>query len=162
MNTFRYNIHRAGLFDMGFKGPNFTWKRGSIWERLDRMLVNDAWFNHFLLTFVTHLSLDGSDHRPILISITSTDYYSSPLPFRYLNMWAAHPSYSNYIVDLWKGIKIAKALRGWRWNTFRNVHAIVQKAEDEVKALENGGQLGIEEEKKLLRKKNNLLSANDY
>ncbi|XP_020596871.1 uncharacterized protein LOC110036703 [Phalaenopsis equestris] len=142
----------------------------------NRMLVNDAWFNHFLLTFVTHLSLAGSDHRPILISITSTDNYSSPLPFRYLNMWAAHPSYSNYIVDLWKGvshpdplvqlsllqIKIAKALRGWSWNTFGNVNATVQKAEDEVKALENGGQLGIEEEKKLLIAQNNLLSVIDY
>ncbi|XP_020588365.1 uncharacterized protein LOC110030131 [Phalaenopsis equestris] len=166
----------AGLFDLGFKGPNFTWKRGSIWERLDRMLVNDAWFNHFLLTFVTHLSLVGSDHRPILISITSTDSYSSPLPFRYLNMWVAHPSYSNYIAGLWKGvshldplvklsllqIKTVKALRGWSWNTFGNVHATVQKAKDEVKALENGGHLGIEEEKKLLIAQNNLLSAIDY
>ncbi|XP_020598796.1 uncharacterized protein LOC110038335 [Phalaenopsis equestris] len=91
-------------------------------------------------------------------------------------MWAAHPSYNNYIADLWKGIshsdpliklsllqiKIAKALKSWSWNTFGNVHTTVQKAEEEVKALERGGQLGIEEEKKLLTAQNYLLSAIDY
>ncbi|XP_020586251.1 uncharacterized protein LOC110028653 [Phalaenopsis equestris] len=150
MNTFRDNIHRAGLFDLGFKGPNFTWKRGSIWERLDRMLVNDAWFNYFLLSFVTHLSLAGLDHRPILMSITSTDNYSSPSPLD-ISTCGLH------ILHI-----IAKALRGWSWNTFGNVHATVQKVEGEVKALENGGLLGIEEEKKLLIAHNNVLSAIDY
>ncbi|XP_020599664.1 uncharacterized protein LOC110039059 [Phalaenopsis equestris] len=156
MNTFSDNIYRDGLFDLGFKGPTFTWKRGAIWERLDRLLVNDAWFSHFLLTLFTHLSLAGSDHRPILISITSTDNYNSCPPFRYLNMWAAHPSYNKYIADLWKGvshrdpfvklsllqIKIVRALRSWSWETFGNVHAKFQEAEDEVKNLEQGEYIG--------------------
>ncbi|XP_020581221.1 uncharacterized protein LOC110025224 [Phalaenopsis equestris] len=43
MNTFNDNIHSGGLFDLGFKGPAFTWKRRKIWERLDKVLVNDSW-----------------------------------------------------------------------------------------------------------------------
>ncbi|XP_020598088.1 uncharacterized protein LOC110037721 [Phalaenopsis equestris] len=124
---------------MGFKGPAFTWKRGAIWERLDRMLGNDAWFNQFLLTFVTHLSLAGSDHRPMLINITSTDNHTSSPPFRYLNMWTAHPSYNKYIADLWKG-----------------------EAENEVKKLEHEEQISNVKEKELLIAQNNLLCAIKY
>ncbi|XP_020595831.1 uncharacterized protein LOC110035859 [Phalaenopsis equestris] len=141
MNNFSDNIHRAGLFDLGFKGPAFTWKRGAIWERFDRMLVNDAWFNHFLLTFVTHLSLAGSDHRPILISIS-------------------HP---DLIIKLsLLQIKTAKALRKWSWETFGNVHAKVQEAENEVNRLEHEEQIDNVEEKELLTAQNNFLSDIEY
>ncbi|XP_020599038.1 uncharacterized protein LOC110038516 [Phalaenopsis equestris] len=38
MNIFNDNIQYAGLFDLGFIGPKYTWRRGKIWERLDRVL----------------------------------------------------------------------------------------------------------------------------
>ncbi|XP_020599188.1 uncharacterized protein LOC110038640 [Phalaenopsis equestris] len=79
MNTFKDNIHRANLFDLGFKGPNFTWKRGAIWERLYRILIIGLCLSALLLLIII-----------------------PPPPFRYLNMWAAHPSYNKYIADLWK------------------------------------------------------------
>ncbi|XP_020596254.1 uncharacterized protein LOC110036200 [Phalaenopsis equestris] len=149
MNTFNDNIHNAGLFDFGFKGPAHTCKRAKIWERLDRVLVNDSWYNHFLLTFVTHLSLAGSDHRPTLISITSSDNTSSPPPFRYLNMWSSHSSYNSYIVNLWNDIshtdpfiklsllqiKTANALRKWSWGAFGNALTKVQELEEEKAAM---------------------------
>ncbi|XP_017620776.1 uncharacterized protein LOC108464989 [Gossypium arboreum] len=32
-----------GLQDLGFNGPNFTWNRGGVFERLDRAICNEAW-----------------------------------------------------------------------------------------------------------------------
>ncbi|KAL4320027.1 hypothetical protein GQ457_18G015790 [Hibiscus cannabinus] len=31
------------LLDMGFHGPQFTWRRGNLFQRLDRCLCNKAW-----------------------------------------------------------------------------------------------------------------------
>ncbi|XP_020595954.1 uncharacterized protein LOC110035957 [Phalaenopsis equestris] len=148
MNTFTNNIHRAGLFDLGFKGPAFTWKRGLV----------------------------GSNHRPILISITSSDNMPSPSPFRYLNMWSSHPSYNSYIANLWNGIshtdplinlrllhiKNAKVLRSLIWGTFGNVLTNVQELEEEVLRLEQLEQEGLVEEKELLTAQNKLLTPIDY
>ncbi|XP_039047500.1 uncharacterized protein LOC120188001 [Hibiscus syriacus] len=33
------------LVDLGFKSPQFTWTRGGVFERLDRIVANDEWNN---------------------------------------------------------------------------------------------------------------------
>ncbi|XP_038999484.1 uncharacterized protein LOC120125042 [Hibiscus syriacus] len=45
-----------GLMDGQFKGPWFTWVRGSLRQRLDRFLVNEAWLHVFPESFTTHLN----------------------------------------------------------------------------------------------------------
>ena len=47
MQLFRDVIDECGFMDLGFFGPRFTWSRDfedrrSIWERLDKGLVNNA------------------------------------------------------------------------------------------------------------------------
>ncbi|XP_020593411.1 uncharacterized protein LOC110033700 [Phalaenopsis equestris] len=84
LSFFNDNIQKAGLFDLGFCGPTFTWRRKDLWERLDRFLPNDNWIQQFLQTSVTHLSLAGSDHRPLLITLGNKMTYQKS-SFRYLN-----------------------------------------------------------------------------
>ncbi|XP_020596531.1 uncharacterized protein LOC110036431 [Phalaenopsis equestris] len=138
MTEFNDNINSAGLFDLGFNGSEFTWRRGKIWERLDRLLANDSWIQNYLQADVTHLSLARSDHRPMLISISANEHNSRP-PFRYLNK------------------KTAKALSNWNWSTFGNILTRVEQAKKELQLLEEGhskGQVGdsflLEANKKLL------------
>ncbi|KAK4276284.1 hypothetical protein QN277_019249 [Acacia crassicarpa] len=50
--------------DIGFAGPEFTWKRGSSEARLDRVLANDQLCNSFPNASVAHLPFFKSDHRP--------------------------------------------------------------------------------------------------
>ncbi|KAK8655795.1 hypothetical protein V6N13_108361 [Hibiscus sabdariffa] len=38
-------ISDVGLHDLGFQGPRYTWKRGTLHQRLDRCLSNDAWLD---------------------------------------------------------------------------------------------------------------------
>ncbi|XP_020597516.1 uncharacterized protein LOC110037259 [Phalaenopsis equestris] len=151
MNLFFDDITQVVLFDIGFNGTEFTWKRGEICERLDRILVNDLWCQYFLYTFVTHLSLVGSDHIPLLISITASELYNSPPPFRYLNMWSDHPSILNTVaeawhttlrLDLWSKlvylpVKVSKALKAWGCSCFAKVFKAVDVAEKEDLELKN-------------------------
>lgn len=70
--AFRKWIHGAGLMDMGYQGPAYTWsnKKGgwdNISERLDRVLVNLQWHTKYPNSAVFHLPRFSSDHLPILL-----------------------------------------------------------------------------------------------
>ncbi|XP_071900850.1 uncharacterized protein [Coffea arabica] len=43
MEEFNSSMFRCGLSEMGFDGSQFTWTNGSMWQRLDRALINDKW-----------------------------------------------------------------------------------------------------------------------
>ena len=72
MQQFKEVIDECGFMDLGFEGSKFTWSKHfesgvSIWERLDRCLVNNSWFMKFGGSRVYHLSCTSSDHIPIFI-----------------------------------------------------------------------------------------------
>jgi hypothetical protein len=46
---------QSGLIDIGFQGPKFTWNRGRSASRLDRILVNDTWYETYPDASVTHI-----------------------------------------------------------------------------------------------------------
>ncbi|XP_057428472.1 uncharacterized protein LOC130721892 [Lotus japonicus] len=61
------------LQEVNFTGYRFTWSNnrespGTIEERLDYALVNDAWDETWPITVVHHLSKHKSDHNPILLT----------------------------------------------------------------------------------------------
>lgn len=60
--SFNACIRDCNLLDLGFAGPPFTWSRGYLKERLDRVLCNDAWLSMFPESSVTHLPIPTSDH----------------------------------------------------------------------------------------------------
>jgi len=65
-------INCAGLLDLGFNGPIYTWSNRRhegllIQERLDRVLANPAWNALFPSAAVFHLPAISSDHAPILL-----------------------------------------------------------------------------------------------
>ncbi|KAF4400737.1 hypothetical protein G4B88_001292 [Cannabis sativa] len=74
MNGFCNALAKCGLPDMGYEGARFTWcnkhTNGSfLQERLDRMVCSSSWHSMFLNSYVSHLKLWGSDHRPLLTCI---------------------------------------------------------------------------------------------
>ena len=60
-------FHKNELHDLQFKGPRYTWSRGSLSKRLDRFVCNKAWFLQNPNASVLHLPKVAFDHRPILI-----------------------------------------------------------------------------------------------
>ena len=47
MNDFGNCIMDSGLIDIGFEGLPFTWQWRNVKQRLDRILVNNAWLEGF-------------------------------------------------------------------------------------------------------------------
>ncbi|XP_071681651.1 uncharacterized protein [Lolium perenne] len=69
MQAFRDALNDCGLEDLGFIGEKFTWKRGRIRERLDRVVANGAWSVMHPGAIVQHMDYTRSDHRPIILDI---------------------------------------------------------------------------------------------
>ena len=70
MQLFREVVDECGFIDLGFVGSQFTWQKHftdghSIWERLDRALINNEWMLRFADSRVHHLSVISSDHNPL-------------------------------------------------------------------------------------------------
>jgi hypothetical protein len=43
MQAFQDVLSDCGLEDLGYSGEIFTWRRGRIWECLDRAVADGAW-----------------------------------------------------------------------------------------------------------------------
>ncbi|WOL16390.1 hypothetical protein Cni_G25177 [Canna indica] len=65
-------INMAGLVDLDYIGPKFTWNNKSIsgaliQERLDRGLATGPWRHLYPMSLIHHLDDVGSDHRPLML-----------------------------------------------------------------------------------------------
>ncbi|XP_039010567.1 uncharacterized protein LOC120139409 [Hibiscus syriacus] len=67
-------INQHNLLDLGFKGPHFTWYRGGVSERLDRMLANDACNRSFPSSTVHHVLRIKSDQGLFYFSLKTGTY----------------------------------------------------------------------------------------
>ncbi|KAG8638026.1 hypothetical protein MANES_15G185432v8 [Manihot esculenta] len=88
------------LTDMGFMGPVFTWNNRrneffNIQERLDRSLVFVNWCNLYPNAFVQHMEDMGSDHRPLLLSISP--FILTTKRFYFDSRWISNPRTSQII-----------------------------------------------------------------
>ena len=133
-------IDECGFMDLGFEGSKFTWSKHfesgvSIWERLDRCLVNNSWFMKFGGSRVYHLSCTSSDHIPIFIYLLGLNPPIQKKKFRFKQMWLSNSSYEEVVVLAWgsgsdvrlegnilsKVEKCGKELGRWEKNVFGNV-----------------------------------------
>ncbi|KAK8669059.1 hypothetical protein V6N13_106500 [Hibiscus sabdariffa] len=98
---FRKFLFDYGLRDMGFSGPNFTWRRGCTQVRLDRFLCNMHWDESFLESSVHHLLCMKSDHRPLLLRVGSLHRNHSKAQFRYFKGWHFHEDFRQLVTENW-------------------------------------------------------------
>ena len=78
MQLFRDVIDEYDFMHLGFVGNQFTWSRHfedgrSIWDRLDRGLATNAWFQKFLGSRVHYLHYDSLDHSPLFIILSGLE-----------------------------------------------------------------------------------------
>ncbi|XP_020588926.1 uncharacterized protein LOC110030524 [Phalaenopsis equestris] len=172
MNYFNDQSNLAGLYDLGFSGPQFTWRRGQTWERLDRIFVNSMWFSEFIHTSVHHLSMTRSDHGPLLMNISASNVKHKP-SFRYLNKWSSHHDFLNQVSLVWRDChhlnplikiwqlqkKLGRHLSNWNWKTVGDINLNVVEAEKTVAKLEAKLESNPEVEKDLLVANENLMNV---
>lgn len=135
MEAFRDFLTMGEFSDLGYKGSFYTWKHGSLRERLDRGISNSAWQNMFKDSEVRALAPVASDHNLLCISIhVSGNRRRKKRKFRLKNMWLLEGACKELIRATWKPRRhpnvmqsimdnvanVAKALERWNKEFFGN------------------------------------------
>ncbi|KAG5549293.1 hypothetical protein RHGRI_014597 [Rhododendron griersonianum] len=121
--SFHGMLSVCGLFDLGFKGPKFTWRNNRrdgdlIMERIDMAFANAKWreLHNQAMVFVD--AAIGSDHNPLILN-TSFPMQKVGKPFRFESFWTTKESCKSIIEEAWaveyegtKMVKVCKKLRG--------------------------------------------------
>ncbi|KAJ6881012.1 hypothetical protein NC652_034125 [Populus alba x Populus x berolinensis] len=99
-SNFRDCYSALGLHDANFTGCHFSWTNGSVWCKLDRVLINPAWFS---LQHLTHVHFDPrgafTDHSPAIVRFAP--YVQGRRNFKFFNMWALHDQFLETVSSCW-------------------------------------------------------------
>ena len=137
----------CGTIELPSSGNGFTWsgKRGNLWihSKLERAFGNQKWFDHFHASNQAFLDKRGSDHRPILIKlISSQDSYRGsfkfdkrmfhkPLVFETISQaWNSSSPHSNLSASKIRSCR--KALSRWKKDNCSNSSLRISKLQVEL------------------------------
>ena len=108
MQAFRDVLNDSSLVDLGYIGDDFTWRRGRIRERLDRVVSNGLISNLFPHLAVVHEEFSKLDHRPLVLD---TEYYAGPqrarasCPRRFEARWLREETVDSIVETAWARAK---------------------------------------------------------
>ncbi|XP_042029886.1 uncharacterized protein LOC121776786 [Salvia splendens] len=151
MVDFAEAIEDCRLLDPGFDGADFTWAKNGLFERLDRVLVSEAWTRVFEATRVTNLPRIASDHGPVLARCNMSISTNGGKAFRFLNMWIRHEAFMAVVQNAWeeptraggllntqiKYARVKSALKKWNKEVFGNIHANVKDKEEAIELAQS-------------------------
>ncbi|GAA0160519.1 hypothetical protein LIER_17058 [Lithospermum erythrorhizon] len=91
----------TSLVDASSSGSFYTWTNGSLWSKLDRVLMNSVWSDRGLMCSAEFLPMEPtSDHCPVLATVVSQLHRGSR-SFKFYNMWLKHPSFAEVRDSVW-------------------------------------------------------------
>ncbi|KAL0302793.1 UNVERIFIED_CONTAM: LINE-1 reverse transcriptase [Sesamum angustifolium] len=105
MAEFRSCIMDTGLVQLPSSGCPFTWHNcsegtRSLWKRLDRMLVNEAWLDKWPGASYNCALPSTSDHSPLIL--TGTNREAEHTIFRFDNYLAHQPGFLGSVANIWR------------------------------------------------------------
>ena len=159
IDDFRETVELCGVYDLGWQGGQYTWKRGNeegtmIRERLDRFLVSDEWNQLFPHAWVRNFPIYKSDHAPILLGTDVTTHGRGKRKlFHFEALWLSNADCQNIVKEAWgeeRGRSIASkvagcatALSGWAATTFGVLKKKIKLKEEELQVWQNKSPDGI-------------------
>ena len=108
MDRFREVVNTCGFKDLGYCGPDFTWRNmqegiNRTYLRLDRALATNDWISYFSGTRVLHLVDSTSDHCALLIADSIAMQPSRNRRFHFEEMWTKKKECKDIIRNTWGG-----------------------------------------------------------
>lgn len=149
-------LNNCGLIELHTTGNFFTWCNGrqaedTVWEKLDRILVNADWFNLFPQSHAECLTVAASDHCPILLS-TVVNFAVRRRPKRFEAMWITDPGCHDIVKNAWNvnengslAFVVAKKIKNtmnslirWSNDSFGNIPNRIKCLNQELENIQKG------------------------
>ncbi|XP_023733607.1 uncharacterized protein LOC111881445 [Lactuca sativa] len=94
-------IQSANLKDFTMGGEKFTFmsRADAKLSKLDKFLVCPKFLSSFPLSVVTAFPRELSDHSPITLTSTESDF--GPIPFKLFNSWLLMDGFDQIVKDTW-------------------------------------------------------------
>ncbi|KAK4384464.1 putative ribonuclease H protein [Sesamum angolense] len=105
MTEFRDCILDTGLIHLPVQGERFSWHNcsegdRSLWKRLDRLIVNDAWIGQWPCSHYHCLNARTSDHSPLVIRGDTISHTVSM--FRFDNYLTMSSEFTTSVQNIWR------------------------------------------------------------
>nr|GEZ14506.1 RNA-directed DNA polymerase, eukaryota [Tanacetum cinerariifolium] len=104
-DQFNAFIDSSGLLDLHIRGRLFTWmnKAGTKMSKLDRFLIFEDILEAIPDICITSLDKLWSDHTPILLHVSKSDF--GPTPFKFYNSWLFRDGFDECIKAAWPSLE---------------------------------------------------------
>jgi hypothetical protein len=101
ISDFRECCSDLGIADLNSMGCHFTWTNGTMWTKIDRVIVNTYWSTLQQMDHV-HFGTPGalSNHSPTTIQLGFWEFHGKR-NFKFFNIWVAHPQFLETISQHW-------------------------------------------------------------
>nr|XP_028964584.1 uncharacterized protein LOC114827109 [Malus domestica] len=151
----------TNLWDLDFNGPAFTWhgmRHGHlVEERIDRALINGLWQDLWPNSLVTHGTVMGSDHCPLIIQ-TESESMRGRRAFKFEAFWAKEIDCDQVVRSCWNRQAPSEILVRWtkkindckssliRWsrNKFKKRGLLIQELLHQLQELQMDWRSNIE------------------
>lgn len=100
MEEFNAVLFNCGLVTVDFDGQPYTWTNGTVWQRLDRVVVNNRFTHAYDTVQVSYLTRGRYDRATLLIRCNSSTARSSS--FRFINAWSHYQGFLEAVKDAWE------------------------------------------------------------
>ncbi|GJY53712.1 non-LTR retroelement reverse transcriptase-like protein [Tanacetum coccineum] len=104
MSDFQDLVNYCELVDLSYQGPKYTWcnkrKDDLICKKLDRVLANQEWLNHYTQSYCVFESGGCSDHNRCRLYMKE-EAVRVKRPFKFSNVLVSHAGYMNNIKEKW-------------------------------------------------------------
>ncbi|KAK4381322.1 Retrovirus-related Pol polyprotein from type-2 retrotransposable element R2DM [Sesamum angolense] len=105
MTEFKDCILDTGLIHLPVQGERFSWHNcsegdRSLWKRLDRLIVNDAWLGRWPCSHYHCLNARTSDHSPLVIRGDTVSHKVSM--FRFDNYLTMSSEFTTSVQNIWR------------------------------------------------------------
>jgi len=101
ISDFRECCSDLGIGDLNSTGSHFTWTNGTVWTKIDRVMVNTHWYSMQQMAHV-HFGTPRafSDHSPSTVQL-GLRAPQGKRNFKFFNMWTTHPHFLETISQNW-------------------------------------------------------------